>query len=73
MLAAGRGLPGDPAYGEEQLWFEAGMRVRLTQNLDKDRGFVNGAVGTIQSVLRKDVFVLKTDSNILLLVHPIWH
>jgi len=72
MLAAGKGLPGDPAYGEEQLWFEAGMRVRLTQNLDKDRGFVNGAVGTIQSVLRKDVFVLKTNSNILLLVHPIW-
>ena len=72
MLAAGKGLPGDPAYGEEQLWFEAGMRVRLTQNLDKDRGFVNGAVGTIQRVLRKDVFILKTDANVLLLVHPIW-
>lgn len=71
VLAAGGGLAGDPSYGEEQLWFEAGMRVRLTQNLDKDRGFVNGAIGTIQRVLRKDVFVLKTDAGVLLLVHPI--
>ena len=47
------------------------MRVRLTQNLDKDRGFVNGAVGTIHRVLRKDVFVLKTDANVMLLVHPV--
>lgn len=71
VLAAGQGLAGDPAYGDELLWFEVGMRVRLTQNLDKDRGFVNGAIGIVQRVLRKDVFVLKTDAGVLLLVHPI--
>ena len=51
--------------------FQVGMRIRFTQNVDKDRGFVNGALGTIHEVLRKDVFVLKTDKNVLILVHPV--
>ena len=71
-LAAGGGHVGDPAYGEERLCFQVGMRVRLTQNLDKDRGFVNGATGTIHQMLGSNVFVLKTEAGVLLLVHPIW-
>ena len=50
---------------------EPGMRVRLTRNLDKERGFVNGALGTAELVLRKDVFVLVTDKNMRILVHPV--
>ena len=50
----------------------AGMRVRLTRNLDKDRGFVNGAIGTVISMLSECNFVLRTDRGILLLVHPIY-
>lgn len=47
------------------------MRIRLTRNLDKDRGFVNGAVGTIVCMLSPCNFVLKTDRGVLLMVHPI--
>ena len=71
-LAAGGGHLGDPAYGEERLCFQVGMRVRLTHNLDKDRGFVNGATGHIHHMLGSNVFVLKTMAGVLLLVHPIW-
>ena len=47
------------------------MRIRLTQNLDKERGFVNGAVGTIVTMLSPCNFILKTDRGIMLIVHPI--
>ena len=47
------------------------MRIRLTRNLDKDRGFVNGNLGTVESKLRPDVFVVKTMQDVLILVHPI--
>ncbi|CAJ1334390.1 unnamed protein product, partial [Effrenium voratum] len=56
-LEAGKGLPGDAAAEGGRMIFEVGMRIRLTRNLDKDRGFVNGALGTIEIVLRKDVFL----------------
>ena len=49
-----------------------GMRVRLTQNLDKQRGFVNGAFGVIILVLRKDVFIMETPDGVRILVHPVW-
>ena len=52
--------------------FRTNMRVRLTQNIDKDRGFVNGTIGHVVHVLRKDVFVLRSQQGVLILVHPIW-
>jgi hypothetical protein len=66
-----RGLPADNSAGGGPMVFEEGMRVRLTRNLDKERGFVNGALGTIVKVLRRDVFVLKTTQGVHLLVHPV--
>ena len=39
------GYPMDPNAGESQLFHAAvGVRARLTHNLDKERGFVNGAM-----------------------------
>ena len=64
---------GDPQCGEGKMVFMEGMRIRLTQNIDKDRGFVNGMLGTIRKVLRKDVFVLETMAGVNILVHPVWH
>ena len=51
--------------------FAKGMRIRLTRNLDKDRGFVNGAIGTIVCMLSPCNFILKTDRGIMLMVHPV--
>jgi hypothetical protein len=70
-LDAGEGVPGDPTCGGGNLIFTEGMRVRLTRNIDKDRGFVNGNSGIIERVLRKDVFIMKTFDNNMILVHPI--
>jgi hypothetical protein len=67
------GVPGDPTCGGGLMVFAEGMRVRLTRNVDKDRGFVNGALGVVHSILRKDVFVMRMDSGIFVLVHPIHH
>ena len=39
---------------------EVGMRARLTRNLDKERGFVNGNVGTVVKVLKPEVFIIET-------------
>ena len=47
------------------------MRVRLTRNVDKERGFVNGALAEVEHVLAKDVFVAKTPTGVRLLVHPV--
>ena len=50
-----------------------GITVRLTRNVDKPRGFVNGAVGIIQEVFSPKVFSVKLVSNdALVLVHPMW-
>ena len=49
----------------------AGMRIRLTLNVDKERGFVNGNTGIVRSMLRSDVFLLHSDQGIPILVHPV--
>jgi len=67
MLRNGEGIPGDVGH----VVLAAGMRVRLTHNIDKDRDFVNGTTGLIRSLLRKDVFILKSSQDISILVHPV--
>ena len=70
-LAAGHGILSDPAYGEQRFIAVTGARVRLTQNLDKEKGFVNGAMGVITQVFEPDVFAVRTLEGTLLLVHRI--
>ena len=54
-----------------------GVLVRLTRNIDKDRGYVNGAVGSVRRVLSRDkcdtptVFTVELSSGVLVLVHPV--
>ena len=67
VLRAGGGLPAEL----DHVALDRGMRLRLTQNIDKDRGFVNGNTGVIRSMLRSDVFVLDSDQGLRILVHPI--
>ena len=43
---------GDENAGGGRLTFAPGMRIRLTRNIAKDRGFVNGALGTVEHVLQ---------------------
>ena len=62
---------GDPTAEAGLLVLQEGMRVRLTRNLDKDRGFVNGNVGVIEKMLTQDVFVLRTIQGTRILVHPV--
>ena len=49
-----------------------GIKVRLTRNIDKVRGFVNGAVGTVCESLRgNEVFTVKLHgTGNLVLVYP---
>ena len=47
-----------------------GMRIRITSNEDKDRGFVNGMAATVQKMRKSGVQVI-TDSGTVLLIHPI--
>ncbi|CAL1165870.1 unnamed protein product [Cladocopium goreaui] len=64
-------IVGDPQAEAGLLWLQPGMRVRLTRNLDKDRGFVNGNSGIIETMLTKDTFVLLTKQGNRILVHPV--
>ena len=67
ILQQGGGIPADV----DRVVLSAGMRLRLTHNIDKERGFVNGNTGTVRSMLRSDVFILKSDQGIPILVHPV--
>ena len=66
-LTLGNGIPTEAGT----VVAEPGMRMRLTHNVDKDRGFVNGNTGIVRTMLRKDVFVLQSDQGIQILIHPI--
>jgi ATP-dependent exoDNAse (exonuclease V) alpha subunit len=63
-------VPGDPEHGGDVVAI-SGMRVRLTRNVDKERGFVNGALAEIEYVLSKNVFIVKTPTNIRILVRRV--
>ena len=65
------GYKGDPKVNAGLIFLRKGLQIRLTRNLDKDRGFVNGAVGTIEDVLSDCVFTVKLSSGVMILVHPI--
>lgn len=64
------GVPGEPQAGSPSLVLQVGMRMRLTRNQDKERGFVNGALGVIRHVLDKQTFVLESADGVYVLVHP---
>ena len=73
-----KGFRTDPNHGEAQLFYASpGVVVRLTRNVDKERGFVNGAVGVVRRVLSRDeadipiIFTVELSSGVHILVHPI--
>ena len=73
------GVPGDPNSGDSMPFFASpGIAIRLTRNLDKERGFVNGAMGYVDTILhcedeRPIVFTVRLiGTGVLVLVHPIW-
>ncbi|CAE7839773.1 pif1 [Symbiodinium sp. CCMP2592] len=67
ILRDGGGIPAEIG----RVVVDTGMRMRLTQNIDKDRGFVNGNTGTVRAMLRSDVFLLQSDQGLPILVHPV--
>ena len=74
------GFPSDPNAGHFNRFYAfPGLAIRLTRNLDKERGFVNGAMGHVETILAYDddtpiVFTVRLSATgVLVLVHPIWH
>ncbi|CAE7809429.1 pif1, partial [Symbiodinium necroappetens] len=67
LLAEGAGIPAETG----RVVVSAGMRVRLTYNVNKQDGFVNGNTGTVRLVLRRDVFVMQSAQGTSVLVYPI--
>ena len=45
------GYMGDPNASAGRLFIKPGLRIRLTRNLDKSRGFVNGAMAAVETIL----------------------
>ena len=73
----GHGFAGDPSVkGSLPILPRPGVWIRLTRNLDKGRGFVNGALGQVHEVFRHEavaesVFSLRLISGTMLMVHPV--
>ena len=65
------GLCGDPKVAGLPIVLREGVLVRLTRNLDKPRGFVNGALGTVQVVLGQYCAIVKLTNGTLVLLHPV--
>ena len=63
---------GDPKVNSGRINATIGVVLRPTRNLDKARGFVNGAVGEIYAKLGDSAFILKISSGTMVLVHPGW-
>ena len=70
------GLPGDEKAGAGTMFIKENLWIRLTQNLDKPRGFVNGALAQVVSILARcdtgvTIFTARIANGALVLVHPI--
>ena len=62
---------GDPKVNAGRINVSIGVMLRLTRNLDKARGFVNGAVGEVYAKLGDIAHMLKYASGHSHLTHPI--
>ena len=68
------GYPGDPSSKSSlRILCRPGHLCRLTRNLDKRRGFVNGALAVcVESLKGGEVFIVRlVSSGNLVLVHPV--
>ena len=68
------GYPGDPTSKSNlRILFRRGLLYRLTRNLDKARGFVNGALAVgYEELDGNEVFIVRLlSSGNLALVHPV--
>ena len=65
------GCRADPKVSDCRIVPRAGILVRLTRNCDKQRGFVNGAIGEIVTVLSPNCFTVRLKTGTMVLVHPI--
>ena len=68
------GYQGDPASKSKlRILCRPGLLYRLTRNLDKRRGFVNGALAVcVESLKGCEVFIVRlVSSGNLVLVHPV--
>ena len=70
------GYQGDENAQAGKMFIKPGLWIRLTRNLDKSRGFVNGALAQVVDVLSANatgvtVFTAKLSTGTMVLVHPI--
>ena len=78
---AKNGFPTDPNVGKDQkMVVRPELTIRLTRNLDKDRGFVNGAIAVVVDVLvdynpsegrHTCIFTARLSTGFMILVHPV--
>ena len=76
-----RGFPTDPNIGKDgYIVIRPGITIRLTRNIDKDRGFVNGAIAVVVDVLadydpskgqHTCIFTARLTTGGMILVHPV--
>jgi len=64
------GCRADPQVAKTSIVAKSGIIVRLTRNIDKARGFVNGAIGEIVTVLSPQCFTVRLKTGRMILVHP---
>ena len=68
------GYRGDPSSKSDlRILCRPGLLYRLTRNLDKQRGFVNGALAVcVESLRGNEIFIVRlVSSGNLVLVHPV--
>ena len=59
-------LGGDPKIVKDgaRLYIAKGVTIRLTRNLDKARGFVNGAIGQVEEIYDQRLTVFGVRSTL---------